>query len=531
MRDIDYRHYLLIWASSRKKHAFNSILGTCTGPVGQSPGKIEEDDRQEIHLFGHNLLASVGWIQFLAAIVLRSLLLLKHMASVQIHNVSHITISPSPAHGKDPLLLLPLSFFDAIWITLPPIQRLLLFPGATPDLHSLKSSLSTSLPLLYSLAGKLTYLPATGDIAVACSPDDHVTFIEAKSDGDFIRLASDEIHDVDSFLRLVPELDDPHPTLDTRVLPAPVMAVQVTKFESGGFAVGVAVHHSMVDGRGLWQFIEAWATACREAEKSEVSAVIHDRTVIRHHPRGDEIARRILKMMAPELPINLSLKHKNQIISEKLNIEEGRSELMRRTFTISRDMIQSIKQRANEVGNLQHSTFTVLSSLTWISLIKTKTIEDANEETILGFIMDCRTRLNPPLKDNYLGNCLKLCCAKAKVMELVGNAGLSKACTRIKEQIDESSKDVLGGCEDWVGEIKRNAKSVNVLIAGSSSFRAYEIDFGVGCPSRTELVSMNHEGQVVLVGGRKQGEIQMSVCLSTSHMEEFTKEFSRELCV
>ncbi|XP_039123813.1 anthocyanin 5-aromatic acyltransferase-like [Dioscorea cayenensis subsp. rotundata] len=438
------------------------------------------------------------------------------MASVRVHNASHITISPSPALGKDPLLLLPLSFFDAIWIPLPPIQRLLLFPGATPDLHSLKSSLSASLRCFYPLAGKLTYLPATGDVAVACSPDDHVTFIEASSDADFIRLASDEIHDVDSFLRLVPELD-------TKVLPAPVMAVQVTKFESGGLAVGFAVNHAVVDGRGLWQFIEAWATACREGEEaiSDVSPVVHGSTVIRHHPCGDEIARRILKMVAPELPI---------IISEKLNMEEERSELMRRTFPISRDMIQSIKQRAKE-GCIQYSTFTVLSALTWISFIKTKGMEDPNEETVLGFLMDCRTRLIPPLKDNYLGNCLKPCFAKAKVMELIENAGLSKACSRIKEKIDESSKDVLGGCEDWVGEFKRNTKLVNVLIAGSSSFRAYNIDFGVGRPSRTELVSVNHEGQVVLVGGREEGEIHMSVCLSPSHMEEFTKEFSRELCV
>ncbi|XP_039124303.1 anthocyanin 5-aromatic acyltransferase-like [Dioscorea cayenensis subsp. rotundata] len=426
------------------------------------------------------------------------------MVSVQIHQVSHVAVFPSPVTETE--LLLPLSFFDVSWISIPPIRRLLLFPAA-PDLHSLKSSLSAVLRLFYPLAGKLTYLPATGDLALSCSPDDHVTFIEADSDGDFTRLASDEIHDVDSFLRLVPELD-------VKVLPAAVMEVQVTRFDGGSVAVGLAIHHAVVDGRGFWLFVQAWAMACRAGEEA-ISGVslVHDRTFIRHHPRGDKIARRLLKKMAPELPI--------------INTQR-RFEATRRTFTISRDMIRSMKQRAKE-GRIQYSTFAALSALTWISLIKTKAMEDPNEETILGFSMDCRTRLNPPLNDGYYGNCIRGCFAKAKAVELAGSAGFSMACMRIKEEIDESCKDVLRGYENSVGGFFRDANSIFILLNGSSSFRAYETDFGVGRPSRVEPVSMSLDGQVALIGGREEGEIQMSVALNPPHMEEFTKEFLREL--
>ncbi|XP_039123597.1 malonyl-CoA:anthocyanidin 5-O-glucoside-6''-O-malonyltransferase-like [Dioscorea cayenensis subsp. rotundata] len=297
------------------------------------------------------------------------------MASVQIHQVSHVAVFPSPVTETEELLL-PLSFFDAHWISIPPIQRLLLFPAA-PDLHYLKSSLSAVLRRFYPLAGKLTYLPATSDVALSCSPGDHVTFIEADSDGDFTRLASDEIHDVDSFLRLVPELD-------VKVLPAAVMEVQVTRFDGGSVAVGLAIHHAVVDGHGLWLFVEALAMACRAGEEA-ISGIslVHDRTLIRHHPRGDEIARRLLKKMVPKLPI--------------INTR-SRYEGTRRTFTISRDMIQSMKQRAKD-GHIQYSTFTALSALTWISLIKTKAVE-----------LQARS------------------------------AGFSMACLRIKEEVDESCK-------------------------------------------------------------------------------------------
>ncbi|KAM0936140.1 putative transferase [Dioscorea sansibarensis] len=80
------------------------------------------------------------------------------------------------------------------------------------------------------------------------------------------------------------------------------MAVQVTRCEGGSVAVALAVHYSVVDGRGFWLFVEAWALACAASEEAICGiSLVHNRTLIRHHPRGDEIARRLLKKMAPGL--------------------------------------------------------------------------------------------------------------------------------------------------------------------------------------------------------------------------------------
>lgn len=59
-------------------------------------------------------------------------------------------------------------------------------------------------------------------------------------------------------------------------------------------------------------------------------------------------------------------------------------------------------------------------------------------------------------------------------------------------------------------------------VAASPRFGAYgAADFGFGRPARVELVSMNHDGEMVLVGGRRDGEVQLSVSIDPAHVDAF----------
>jgi hypothetical protein len=64
-------------------------------------------------------------------------------------------------------------------------------------------------------------------------------------------------------------------------------------------------------------------------------------------------------------------------------------------------------------------------------------------------------------------------------------------------------------------------------VAGSTRFPAYRAtDFGWGQPGRTELVTMNHDGQVVLVAGKDgAGSVQASVSLHPAHMDAYKVHF------
>ena len=66
-----------------------------------------------------------------------------------------------------------------------------------------------------------------------------------------------------------------------------------------------------------------------------------------------------------------------------------------------------------------------------------------------------------------------------------------------------------------------------VNVSGSTRFPAYEAaDFGWGAPTRTELVTMNNGGHVMLVAAKGGGGgVQASVCMEPDHMDALTSHF------
>jgi hypothetical protein len=222
-------------------------------------------------------------------------------AAVRVLAVSRV--APASAASGAGEARVSLSFFDAFWVPLPPIQRVFLYDLAGDGdafraaVRRLKDSLAATLAVYLPLAGKLAYVAETGDVFIDCAGDPGVAFVEAEAVAgmDVRRLATDETHDVAAFLALVPELD-------TRVLPAPVLSVQVTRL-AGGLALGVSVHHAVADGQAVWRFVGAWAAATREGSPvtNALCSPHYDRGVV-GVPDGDEF-REMLRKIAPNLPV------------------------------------------------------------------------------------------------------------------------------------------------------------------------------------------------------------------------------------
>jgi hypothetical protein len=217
------------------------------------------------------------------------------MSPVRVIHASYVNV---PATAALPLEPIKLTAMEAIWVIMPVLQHVLLYEGADMPpfediLQALRSSLAVTLGSFAPLAGKLVHLKDTGDVAISCSASDSVKFVVAESDTDVRRLALDEEHDLPVLEQLVPDVD-------MSELPTAVLAVQATRFD-GGVAVGVTVHHAVADGRSLWTFVEAWATACRGETPALTPSF--DRSLVKL-PRGEEEeARRIFHKWAPNLPL------------------------------------------------------------------------------------------------------------------------------------------------------------------------------------------------------------------------------------
>ncbi|KAJ1693350.1 hypothetical protein LUZ63_010048 [Rhynchospora breviuscula] len=430
------------------------------------------------------------------------------MVGVRVLEVSRVAVQPGPY--PPPGETVQLSFFDSIWVSLPHVQRLFLYPNTAyvsfPGIvGSLKSSLTRILSFFHPFAGKLTYIPSAARATIDCSASgicEGITFIEAESDLNIHSIATNEVHDLESFVQLVPNIT-------VSELPTEVLAVQVTSFLSGGVALGIAMHHTVADGKGLWQFIEAWATICRTESVPSGLSPVHDRALIKY-PGGDKIAVEFTRKMSPALP---KTKAPHYSIQERMR-------LTRRTFFLDASTIKFWKEHAIPESP---STFVSISARVLVTIARVRGLADDNGPFIAAFLTDCRPHLDPPISNGYIGNCVSYCFARMTASEVARPGGFVGACAALKEAIRKATEAPLAGCEGWADEFLKLPAGRVVYLAGSPRFNAYETDFGWGKPDRVELASMNHDGEVVMVRGKEEGTVQVSVALHAQHMDAFAQ--------
>ncbi|XP_077213463.1 phenolic glucoside malonyltransferase 2-like [Tasmannia lanceolata] len=428
--------------------------------------------------------------------------------------IAESTVSPPP----EPAMLetsysIKLSFFDLHWIPLQPVKRLLFYETSSSFspllIQNMKNSLSSALGRYRPLAGKLVYSPESTELEIECREGDGVVFLEAESEGDFHRLARDDVHDAATFGALVPNLE-------TTKLPSRLLSVQVTRFVGVGVAVGLCVHHCAVDGNAMWRFVKSWADICKSGDHTVGPRVLWDRSPIRGS-FGLMISKFYLEMLAPSLP--------------KLTLttfsDHDPTQLMRRTFILTPANIRSLKARVSHSNNHNISTvstFVAVSTHAWICSNRARRLED-NEESCLLFLVDCRPHLDPPLEEGFFANCVRPCLLRAKGFQLLGEDGFIYSTMAIQRAVHEVISDPLRDCKNWI-DYPFGLPPSFMTVSSSPRFKIYETDFGSGRPRRVELVSMNSEGSVVLADARdEEGGLQVSIALSPTHMDMFTSLF------
>ena len=147
---------------------------------------------------------------------------------VRTRKTSTIALPAGGAPLPEPGRSVPLSPFDAYWVTLPPVRRVFLYrspPSILPFtdiVGALRSSLERLLPAFHPFACVLTYSPDSCALSIvlpegqgACS----VAFVEAETELKLDKLV-DEEYDEDALRQLAPDIR-------REELPAPVMAAQV----------------------------------------------------------------------------------------------------------------------------------------------------------------------------------------------------------------------------------------------------------------------------------------------------------------
>ncbi|XP_034702273.1 phenolic glucoside malonyltransferase 1-like [Vitis riparia] len=440
-------------------------------------------------------------------------------------------VSPPPnAVGEKSL---PLTFFDLLWLHLHLVQSLFFYKFPHSKTHfiettipSLKHSLSLALKHFYPFAGNLLFPPNLREPEIHYVDGDSVSLTFVESNRDFDYLIKNHQRKIAHFHPLVPQL--PPVSVQQGTIVAPVFAVQVTLFPNSGISFGFTCDHVVADGNAFIRFIRLWATIHKlQREPLMLEGEIlpfYDRTMVKdpnkigsifwqHQQKSKFVGYR------PLLPTSNILA----------------------AFLLSQADLQRLKKRVMvQCPTLLHvSSFTVTCAYTWTCIVKARAWsgEEVSENELehFGFVADCRACLDPPLPENYFGNCLVPCLLTAKSTHLIDEDGFIIAANLIGEAIQEklgSKKGVLEGLDKWVVNFSSINMERAVGVAGSPRFSVYDIDFGLGQLQKREFISIDETRSISLHEGKdNKRDIEVGLSFPKIKMDAFASIFTNGLSV
>ncbi|EMS58444.1 Anthocyanin 5-aromatic acyltransferase [Triticum urartu] len=208
------------------------------------------------------------------------------------------------------------------------------------------------------------------------------------------------------------------------------------------------------------------------------------------------------------------------------------------TFTLSKEDIQRVKDVvASEAGRRgaappRCSSLVATFGFMWSCHQRAK--DDAGstggDPTYLLFPVDHRSRMKPPVPEEYLGNCVGIATHAAPMDQLAaaGASGLFVACTAVAAAIDEAVRGI-GSPETvalWMHRVREAGVAGMWTVAGAPRFRVYELGFGFGRPAKVEIVSVARPGAMAAAEGRSsRGGIEVGISLPAAGMQRFQKCF------
>jgi hypothetical protein len=206
----------------------------------------------------------------------------------------------------------------------------------------------------------------------------------------------------------------------------------------------------------------------------------------------------------------------------------------RRTFYLGTDDINSLRRRIDDLVAAEAggddapsskpkpvSTFVALAALGWTAFVRSKGL-GSGDDTYLMFLADLRPRLDPPVTDEacYFGNCVMDCVATCADAAEIAAGDILHAARAVQAALAAmEAAPLLRSHRKVLSELPMS-RLINVV--GSPWFRGYQAaDFGFGKPALVEVVSMNHDGEMMLLGGRRDGEVQLSLAIHPDNMDAY----------
>ncbi|RHN47483.1 putative shikimate O-hydroxycinnamoyltransferase [Medicago truncatula] len=402
-------------------------------------------------------------------------------------------------------------------------------------LETLKKSLSQALVAYYPLAGRLSLIKG-GRWEIHCNAKGAL-LLEAKCEeltnlnqlGDFVptNLVS----------QLIPNINYNLPIEDI-----PLLAVQLTRFNCGGFTLGVALCRAATDGTATMCFMNAWAKLARGENLDPSEFPCHDRTMLnsRKLTHSSSLHRHHHEFDTPPIQVDHDLGNTREVSVAIVKL--------------TREQVSILKKNVNSRVNFQptskdvpktkpYSTFEVIAGYLWRCVSKARCMENNDQPTRLSTLVNCRNRLKPPLPSGYAGNAAFPTVTPIRsfndlTCKPLGDAveDVHKALERVTEEYVMSALDYIDREKD-MDLLRYNfhypAKSVckgqykgnpNIFVVSWMNFSYKDADFGLGEPVYFGPGYMDSEGKAFVMNNNG-GDIVVAISLEVSCMDNFRKIF------
>ncbi|CAI9118776.1 OLC1v1020386C1 [Oldenlandia corymbosa var. corymbosa] len=373
-----------------------------------------------------------------------------------------------------------------------PVETLYFFEVPTGKSHStlnvgqrVKEAVEVLLGPYYFMAGRLNFNEEAKRMELICN-NAGVLFVSATSE---------------LTLKDLGNLSQPNPTFHHFVhrpglyksLPEKALfTIQVTRFSCGGFSIGFTMHHSINDGKSASDMLHNLASICR-GEGLKVETINNDRTCIkaRNPPQIKFPHSEYVKLQkTPNLPSSFTSQERTTpsplVFSDKY---------VHKTFHFSPEMLNTLKKQAMT----KCSTFDAIVAHIWKARTKAVLMKNDRISTVL-FAVDIRSRISPPLPNDFSGNAVITAFASAKVSDLV-EMPLSFGVEKMKEARERVTNEYIRSVIDWLEVYKGIPATCDGTFYVSAWWKLpfKELDFGFGKPVRGGPIASGNDEFVLLL--------------------------------
>ncbi|XP_028107299.1 uncharacterized acetyltransferase At3g50280-like [Camellia sinensis] len=438
--------------------------------------------------------------------------------------ISECFIKPKSSADKEETKqpIIHLAPWDLTMLSIHYIQKGLLFvkPSSMNDqentvqalLERLKESLSRTLVPFYPLAGRLATSKQENPPHYYVYIDNHnspgAKFIHAT-----VNLTVSDILSPVDVPQVVQSFFDHDRAINHDGHTMSLLSIQVTELVDGIF-IGCSINHVVVDGTSYWHFFNTLSDIFMTNNSS-----------ISRPP--------ILNRYSPVL--NLPFTHHDQFISR-----HEAPPLRERIFHISSESVKKLKAKANaEQQTNTISSLQSVSALIWRCITRARSLP-CDQETSCRMAVNNRTRIEPPLPEEYFGNSIQIVSGIAKAGELL-KQGLGWAAWRLREVVaNHNDKAVRESMEAWMKtpfiiHMGQFSDPCSIMVGSSPRFEMFGNEFGMGKAVAIRSGYANKFDGLVMAfpGYEGGGSMDLEVCLLPESMNDLESdgEFMGAVCI